>query len=107
MDSNLQTIIDSAMDTLSDALEDFLDTVLENAPTAAAVGGAAASTALVMNPSLPMTMASGVPPGNQWISIRIPIRILMLSTALEFLKNSERHLIDFQSHLIFLVGILQ
>ena len=64
MDSNLQTIIDSAMDTLSDALEDFLDTVLENAPTTAAVGGAAVSTALVMNPSLPMTMASGVPPGN-------------------------------------------
>jgi hypothetical protein len=27
---------------------------------------------LVMNPSLPMTMASGVPPGNHWISIRIP-----------------------------------
>ena len=75
MDFNLQTIIDSAMDTLSDALEDFLDTVLENAPTAAAVGGAAVSTALVMNPSLPMTMASGVPPGNHWISIRIPIGI--------------------------------
>ena len=52
------------MDTMSDALQEFLDTVLENAPTAAAVGGAAASTALVMNPSLPMTMASGVPPGN-------------------------------------------
>ena len=72
MDFDLQTIIDSAMDTLSEILEDFLDTVLENAPTAAAVGGAAASTALVMNPSLPMTMASGVPPGNHWISIRIP-----------------------------------
>ena len=52
------------METVSDTLEDFLDTVLENAPTAAAVGGAAASTALVMNPSLPMTMASGVPPGT-------------------------------------------
>ena len=64
MDFNLQTIIDSAMDTMSDALQEFLDTVLENAPTAAAVGGAAASTALVMNPSLPMTMASGVPPGT-------------------------------------------
>ena len=63
------------METMSNALEDFLDMVLENAPTAAAVGGAAASTALVMNPSLPMTMASGVPPGNHWISIRIPIRI--------------------------------
>ena len=63
------------METMSNALEDFLDTVIENAPTAAAVGGAAASTALVMNPSLPMTMASGVPPGNHWISIRIPIRI--------------------------------
>ena len=75
MDFNLQTIIDSAMDTMSDALQEFLDTVLENAPTAAAVGGAAASTALVMNPSLPMTMASGVPPGNHWISIRIPIGV--------------------------------
>ena len=83
MDFDLQTTIDSAMDTLSEILEDFLDTVLENAPTAAAVGGAAASTALVMNPSLPMTMASGVPPGNHWISIRIPIRIT-IGTSKEF-----------------------
>ena len=86
MDFNLQTI-DSAMDTLLDTMEDFLDTVLENAPTAAAVGGAAASTALVMNPSLPMTMASGVPPGNHWISIRISIRIpigILIGTPKEF-----------------------
>ena len=53
------------METMTNALEDFVEMVLENAPTAAAVGGAATSTALVMNPSLPMTMASGVPPGNQ------------------------------------------
>ena len=70
------------METMSNALEDFLATVLENAPTAAAVGGAAASTALVMNPSLPMTMASGVPPGNYWISIKILIEL-----QLERLKN--------------------
>ena len=75
MNFNLQTIIDSALETMTDTLADILDTVLENAPTAAAVGGAAASTALVMNPSLPMTMASGVPPGNHWILIRIPILI--------------------------------
>ena len=77
MDFDLQTTIDSAMDTLSEILEDFLDTVLENAPTAAAVGGAAASTALVMNPSLPMTMASGVPPGNYWIFIYRPLLNLL------------------------------
>ena len=82
MNINLQTIIDSALETLSDILEDFLDTALENAPIAAAVGGAAASTALIMNPSLPLTMASGVPPGNNWISIRIPI-------GLEHAKNSD------------------
>ena len=73
------------METMTNALEDFVDMVLENAPTAAAVGGAAASTALVMNPSLPMTMASGVPPGNHWISIRIPISIII---GLEHVKNS-------------------
>ena len=36
---------------------------MENAPVAAAVGGVAASTALVANPSLPMTGSNGVPPG--------------------------------------------
>ena len=82
MNINLQPIIDSALETLTDILEDFLDTALENAPIAAAVGGAAASTALIMNPSLPLTMASGVPPGNHWISIRIPI-------GLEHVKNSD------------------
>ena len=43
---------------------------MENARTIGAVGGAAASTALTMNPSLPMTTASGTPPGTQtpWIT---------------------------------------
>merc|ERR1712008_387145 len=36
----------------------------ENAPVAAAVGGVAASTALVANPSLQLTGINGVPPGN-------------------------------------------
>ena len=46
-----------------DALSDLLDFLMENAPVAAAVGGVAASTALVANPSLPMTGSNGVPPG--------------------------------------------
>ena len=46
-----------------DALSDMFDFMLENAPIAAAVGGVAASTALVANPSLPMTGSNGVPPG--------------------------------------------
>ena len=49
---------------MMNALEDVLDFLMENAPTVGAVGGAAASTALAMNPSLPMTTASGTPPGN-------------------------------------------
>ena len=46
-----------------DAMSDILDFLMENAPVAAAVGGVAASTALVANPSLPITCTNGVPPG--------------------------------------------
>ena len=46
-----------------DALSDVFDFLMENAPVVAAVGGVAASTALVANPSLPMTGSNGVPPG--------------------------------------------
>ena len=49
---------------MMNALEDILDFLMENAPTVGAVGGAAVSAALAMNPSLPMTTASGTPPGN-------------------------------------------
>ena len=38
-----------------------------------AVGGAAASTALAMNPSLPMITASGTPPGNLIYSSHVMI----------------------------------
>ena len=55
---------------MMNALEDILNFLMENAPTIGAVGGAAASTALAMNPSLPMTMASGTPPGIQTPSIK-------------------------------------
>ena len=46
-----------------DALSDIFDFLMEIAPVATAVGGVAASTALVANPSLPMTGSNGVPPG--------------------------------------------
>ena len=46
-----------------DALSDMFDFFMEIAPVAAAVGGVAASTALVANPSLPITGSNGVPPG--------------------------------------------
>ena len=46
-----------------DALSDIFYFLMKNAPVAAAVGGVAASTALVSNPSLPMTGSNGVPPG--------------------------------------------
>ena len=49
---------------MMNAMEDMLNFLMENAPTVGAVGGAAASTALAMNPSLPMTMACGTPPGT-------------------------------------------
>ena len=49
---------------MMNALDDILDFLMENARTVGVVGGAAASTALAMNPSLPMTTASGTPPGN-------------------------------------------
>ena len=58
---------------MMNALEDVLDFLMENAPTVGAVGGAAASTALAMNPSLPMTMASGTPPGNLIYSSHVMI----------------------------------
>ena len=50
---------------MMNALEDILNFLMENAPMFGAVGGAAASTALTMNPSLPMTTASVTPPGTQ------------------------------------------
>ena len=53
------------IDDMMNASEDILNFLMENGPTIGAVGGAAASTALAMNPSLPMTMASGTPPGTQ------------------------------------------
>ena len=46
-----------------DALSDIFEFFMENAPVAAAVGGVAASTALVANPSLQLTGTNGVPPG--------------------------------------------
>ena len=46
-----------------DALSDIFNFLMENAPVAAAVGGVAVSTALVANPTLPMTGSNGVPPG--------------------------------------------
>ena len=55
---------------MNDALEDVLDFVMENASTIGAVGGVAASAALAMNPSLPMTTESGTPPGTHTPSIK-------------------------------------
>ena len=57
-----------------DALIDIFNFLMENAPVAAAVGGVAVSTALLANPSLPMTGSNGVPPG---------ILILIFTTTLQ------------------------
>ena len=56
-----QTTTSESMDALP--LSDIFEFLMENAPVAAAVGGVAASTALVANPSLPITCTNGVPPG--------------------------------------------
>ena len=58
------------IDDMINALEDILNFLMENAPMFGAVGGSAASTALTMYPSLPMTTASVTPPGTQtpWIT---------------------------------------
>ena len=61
MDSALQVFLSLPLNNLP--YSDVLDFLIENAPVAAAVGGVAASTALVANPSLPMTGSNGVPPG--------------------------------------------
>ena len=50
--------------TTSESMDALFDFMMENVPVAAAVGGVAASTALVANPSLPMTGSNGVPPGT-------------------------------------------
>ena len=61
--TSAETIV--AEDTFAEALADFFEAIEEAAPAAAAAGGSVAAAAMFAMPPLPMTLASGVPPGTQ------------------------------------------
>ena len=51
-------------DTFAETLAEVFEAIEEAAPAVAAAGGSVAVAAIIANPSLPITLASGVPPGN-------------------------------------------
>ena len=48
-----------------DTFAEFFEAIEEAAPAVAAAGGSVAAAAMFAMPSLPMTLASGVPPGTK------------------------------------------
>ena len=57
------TAMESAVESALESLQEIFEDVAEAAPAIAAAGGSAAAGGLVGSPPLPMTLASGVPPG--------------------------------------------
>ena len=55
----------AANDTFAETIAEVFEAIEEAAPAVAAVGGSVAAAAMFAMPSLPMTLASGVPPGTQ------------------------------------------
>ena len=49
--------------TFPETIAEVLEAIIEAAPVAVATGGTVAAAAVIANPSLPLTLASGVPPG--------------------------------------------
>ena len=63
--TKLQDTETVAEDTFAETLAEIFEAIEETAPAVAAAGGSVAAAAIFAMPSLPMTLASGVPPGTQ------------------------------------------
>ena len=50
-------------DPFAETIAEVLEAIIEAAPVAVATGGTVAAAAVIANPPLPLTLASGVPPG--------------------------------------------
>ena len=50
-------------DPFAETIAEVLEAIIEAAPAAVATGGTVAAATLISMPPLPMTLASGVPPG--------------------------------------------
>ena len=61
----LTKLQDTAEDTFAETLAEIFEAIEEAAPAVAAAGGSVAAAAMFAMPSLPMTLASGVPPGTK------------------------------------------
>ena len=55
-----QTVL---QDPFAETIAEVLEAIIEAAPTAVATGATVAAATLISMPPLPMTLASGVPPG--------------------------------------------
>ena len=52
-----------SQDPFAETIAEVLEAIIEAAPVAVATGGTVAAAAVIANPPLPLTLASGVPPG--------------------------------------------
>ena len=50
-------------DPFAETVAEVLEAIIEAAPVAVPAGGTVAAAAVIANPPLPLTLASGVPPG--------------------------------------------
>ena len=62
--TKLQVAETVAEDSFAETLAEAIEAIQEAAPAIAAAGGSVAAAAMFTMPSLPMTLASGVPPGT-------------------------------------------
>ena len=58
----------TAEDTFAETLAEIFEAIEEAAPAVAAAGGSVAVATMFAMPPLPMTLASGVPPGIFFLS---------------------------------------
>ena len=56
---------EDAEDTFAETIAEVFEAIGEATPAVAAAGGSVAAAAMFAMPSLPMNLASGVPPGTQ------------------------------------------
>ena len=69
------TAMESAVESALESLQEIVEDIAEAAPASAAAGGSVAAGGLVGSPPLPMTLASGVPPGITILLIIIKCQV--------------------------------
>ena len=70
--------------TFAETISEAVEAIQEAAPAIAAAGGSVAAAAMFAMPSLPMTLASGVPPGTK---LNISILLKQFCVLPYFLSN--------------------